>query len=416
MHKFVFLRECCRRRMESNDLGIILFLYADWLQERGHSRHTVLQYTQAVEHFGFWRSHAHPGVHDVTRSEVAEFLSSHLLSCHCPIPASKTLKSCRAALHQLLSMLNVSDNFEPVSHGSTIIAATVAEFDRFMSDVCGLSYATRLYRRRYAHDFLTWRFKAKRLDPMLLRFNDFLRYVSCRTPSLRPGSMSVLTTSLRSLVKFFEFSLQCRPGLSLLWPKVPNWKQSASPDVLCGRECRALLGLMDFTRSAGKRDAAMLRLMMDLGLRCSEVAQLNLNDVNWRDGTITIRKNKQRRVRSLPLIVPVGKAIAAYLQGGRPESESRCLFLCHRIPVGAPINTGRVRGVVRRALARIGRTRGGPHLLRHTFATVIHNRGASLKEVADILGHQSPDTTAVYARVNVRQLAQVAMPWPGGAP
>jgi site-specific recombinase XerD len=228
--------------------------------------------------------------------------------------------------------------------------------------------------------------------------------------------MSVMITSLRSLVKFFEFGRQCQPGLSLLWPKVPNWKRSASPDVLSGRECRALLGSTDVTRAAGRRDAAMLRLMMDLGLRCSEVAHLNLDDVHWRDGTIAIRQNKQRRDRSLPLVIPVGKAIAAYLNGGRPESKSRCLFLCHRIPVGAPINAGRVRGVVRRALVRIGRTRGGPHLLRHTFATVIHNRGASLKEVADILGHQSPDTTAVYARVNVRQLAQVAMPWPGGAP
>jgi len=160
----------------------------------------------------------------------------------------------------------------------------------------------------------------------------------------------------------------------------------------------------------------MLRLMMDLGLRCSEVAQLNLDDVHWRDGKIDIRNNKQRRDRSLPLVASAGKAIAAYVGKGRPESTSRRLFLCHRIPVGAPINAGRVRGAVRRALARIGRTRGGPHLLRHTFATVIHNQGASLKEVADILGHQSPDTTAVYARVNVRQLSKVAMPWPGGAP
>lgn len=416
MHTFVFLRECCRRRMAASDLGIILFQFADWLQERGYSRNTVLQYTQAVEHFGFWRSQAHPGTHDLTRAEVAEFLSSHLASCHCPMPACKTLKTCRAALHQLLSMLDVSDTFEPLSNSSEMVATTVAGFDRFMSEVCGLSHATRLYRRRYALEFLTWRFKGGRLDPTLLCFTDFLRYVSWRTPSLRPGSMSVMITSLRSLVMFFEFGRQCQPGLSLLWPKVPNWKRSASPDVLCGRERRALLGSTDVTRAAGMRDAAMLRLMMDLGLRCSEVAQLNLDDVHWRDGTIAICQNKQRRDRSLPLVVSVGKAIATYLEGGRPVSESRRLFLCHRIPVGAPINAGRVRGVVRRALARIGRKRGGPHLLRHTFATAIHNRGASLKEVADILGHQSPDTTAVYARVNVRQLAQVAMPWPGGAP
>jgi len=412
MHTFVFLRECSRRRMTANDLGIILFRFADWLQERGYSRNTVLQYTQSVEHFGFWRSRAHPGTHDFSRSEVAEFLSAHLAVCHCPMPACKTLKTCRAALLQFLSMFDVA---QPSSSGSTMVDAAVADFDRFMGDVCGLSDATRLYRRRYSHEFLTWRFKGGRLDPTLLRFTDFLRYVSWRSLSLRPGSMSVMITSLRSLVKFFEFGQQCQPGLSLLWPTVPNWKRSASPDVLSARERRALHGSTDVTQAAGMRDAAMLRLMMDLGLRCSEVAQLNLDDVHWRDGTIDILHNKQRRDRSLPLVVSAGKAIAAYLRSGRPESTSRRLFLCHRIPVGGPISVGRVRGAVRRALARIGRTRGGPHLLRHTFATVIHNQGASLKEVADILGHQSPDTTAVYARVNVRQLAKVAMPWPGGA-
>lgn len=416
MDTFVFHRACSRRRMAANGLGIILFRFADWLQERGFSRNTILQYNQAVEHFGFWRSRAHPGTHLPTRFEVAEFLLSHLAICRCPVPACRTLKICRAALRQVLSMLDVEETVKPQSPGSAKVAAAVADFDRFMCDVCGLSRATRIYRKRYAHEFLNWRFKGGRIDPTLLRFTDFLRYIRFRTPSLRPGSMSVMLTSLRSLVRFFEFGQQCQPGLSLLWPRVPNWKRSASTDVLNSRERRALIGSADVTGAVGKRDVAILRLMMDLGLRCSEVAQLNLDDVHWQDGTIEIRHNKQRRDLSLPLMVSTGKVIADYLSGGRPKSASRRLFLCHRIPIGAPINAGRVRGAVRRALARIGRTRGGPHLLRHTFATEIHNRGASLKEVADILGHQSPDTTAIYARLNVKQLAQVAMPWPGGAP
>jgi integrase len=91
------------------------------------------------------------------------------------------------------------------------------------------------------------------------------------------------------LVKVFEFGQQCPPGLSLLWPTVPNWKRSASPDVLCVRERRALVNSIDVTQMVGTRDVAMLRLMMDRGLRCSEVTQLNLDDVHWRDGTIEIR-------------------------------------------------------------------------------------------------------------------------------
>jgi site-specific recombinase XerD len=221
-----------------------------------------------------------------------------------------------------------------------------------------------------------------------------------------------MTVSLRSLVKFLEIEQECAIGLSRLWPKMPNFYRAAAPEVLTERECRDLIRTADVKCSTGLRDLAILRIMLDLGLRCSEVAQLSLEDVDWREGTLAIRTNKQRRERVLPLPAPTGNAIAAYLRTGRPKSESRQLLLCHRVPVGKPLSAVRVRGVVRRALCRIGHPRGGPHLLRRTFATVLHNRGAPLKEVADILGHKSIDTTAVYARLNLRQLEKVALPWP----
>ena len=78
--------------------------------------------------------------------------------------------------------------------------------------------------------------------------------------------------------------------------------------------------------------------MLDLGLRCSEVAQLSLEDVDWREGTLAIRTNKQRRERVLPLPAPTGNAIAAYLRTGRPKSDSRQLLLCHRVQVGKPLS------------------------------------------------------------------------------
>jgi site-specific recombinase XerD len=154
--------------------------------------------------------------------------------------------------------------------------------------------------------------------------------------------------------------------------------------------------------------------MMGLGLRCSEVVELELEDIDWRSGTLAVRKNKQRRERLLPLPPSIGKAIAAYLQKERPTSSSGRLFVCRGYLSGQPMTPERVRGPVRRALHHIGVVNGGPHRLRHTFATRLHERGASLKEVADILGHQDFNTTAIYARVNMVQLRQVAMPWPGG--
>jgi integrase/recombinase XerD len=197
---------------------------------------------------------------------------------------------------------------------------------------------------------------------------------------------------------------------------VPKWKRSPALDVLTRQECRDLLRVVDCNEPAGRRDLAILRLIVDLGLRCTEVAEFLLEDIDWHSGTLSIRKNKERRGRLLPLPPLVGKAIINYLRDGRPKSASRHLFLCHRLPVGQPITPGRVRGAVRRAMQRSGISRGGMHRLRHAFATRLHARGASLKEVADVLGHKHFDTTATYARVNLLQLAKVALPWPGVLP
>jgi integrase/recombinase XerD len=416
MESPIFLRKWARRRMAANGLGIILFQYAEWLLGRGYCRNTIHQYTQAVEHFGFWRAKRHPFSQGVTPSEVEEFLTSHLSRCHCPQPAVTALKSCRPALNRLMTMLGCRNASARSDEETGAVGTLIKDFDQHLAKVCGLSAATRIYRRRYAREFLAWRFKGKRPDLAELCFADFLGYVKVKAPMLKPASVGVMITALRSLVRFWEFKAYCRSGLSQAWPKVPNWKRSPSLDILTQHECRDLLRVVDRSDASGRRDLAILRLIVDLGLRCTEVAELLLEDIDWRSGTLAIRKNKQRRERLLPLPPLVGKAILNYLRNGRPKSSSRQLFLCHRLPVGQPITPERVRGAVRRAMQRIGISCGGTHRLRHAFATRLHARGASLKEVADILGHQHFDTTAIYARVNLPQLAKVALPWPGVLP
>jgi integrase/recombinase XerD len=398
--------------MAANGLGIILFRYADWLHGKGYSRDTVHQYTQAVEHFGFWRAKRHPSSQNVQHSEVAEFLHSHLSRCDCPPPAATRLQTCRSALNRLMAMLGCGNPSSQSSEDEGPIGALVADYDLHLEKVCGLSPATRFYRRRYAREFLEWRFERKRWDLTKLCFADFVDYVKFRAPRLKPASVGVMMTSLRALVRFLEFAGRCRSGLSQAWPRMPNWKHSPPSDVLSARECRDLLQCVDRQRPSGRRDFAILRLMTDLGLRGEEIVELCLEDIDWRAGTLVIRKNKQRRERLLPLPPAVAKAILSYLRKGRPSSSSRRLFLCHRLPVGQPMTPERLRGAVRRIMRRSGLTGGGPHRLRHSFATRLHARGASLKEVADVLGHQHFDTTAIYARVNLAQLRKVALPWP----
>jgi len=412
MDSSLFLRKWACRRMAANGLGIILFRYADWLLEKGYSRNTIHLYTQALEHFGFWRAKHHPHSQSVQASEVAEFLNSHLSRCDCPPPAATRLQTCQSALNRFMTMLGCRRSSWQSCEGKGPIGTLVADFDQYLTKLCGLSAATRFYRRRYAREFLKWRFEGKRWDLTKLCFTDFVDYVKFRAPRLKPASVGVMMTSLRSLVRFLEFEGRCRSGLSLAWPTVPNWKHSPPSDVLTTKECRELLRCVDRHCPSGQRDFAILRLMTDLGLRGAEIVELCLEDIDWRASTFVVRKNKQRRERLLPLPSLVAKAILSYLRTGRPSSSSRQLFLCHRLPVGQPMTTERLRGAVRRIMRRAGLTGGGPHRLRHSFATRLHARGASLKEVADVLGHQDFDTTAIYARVNLSQLRKVALPWP----
>jgi site-specific recombinase XerD len=127
-----------------------------------------------------------------------------------------------------------------------------------------------------------------------------------------------------------------------------------------------------------------------------------------------IRQTKSRRERCLPLTDRVGRALSEYLQDGRPRSIAREVFLRHAFPVGMPLKAETVRGAMREAYLRagLGSSCAGTHILRRTFATRLHQHGVTLKSIADLLGHQCPDTTTAYTRINLKELRRVALPWP----
>jgi site-specific recombinase XerD len=156
----------------------------------------------------------------------------------------------------------------------------------------------------------------------------------------------------------------------------------------------------------------MTLCMSELGLRLSEVAQLSLDDLDWRQGTLRLVKNKTGRERLLPLPQRLGKALVAYLRRGRPTVAQKRIFLCHHFPYGTALGASQVRYAIQKAYARAGIPATRTHLLRHSFATNLHRQGTSLKALADVLGHQSLESTTIYTRVNLPQLRSVAMPWP----
>jgi site-specific recombinase XerD len=172
--------------------------------------------------------------------------------------------------------------------------------------------------------------------------------------------------------------------------------------------------LNSFSRSTpmGQRDYAIVLCLSGLALRGQEVVNLTLDDLDWRAMTVRLAQTKQQRQRLLPLSDAVAKGIAIYLKHGRPATEGRALFVHHRAPVGGALSAQYVRIIVRHAFARCGIEATGAYILRHTWATWAHRRGAGLKLIADLLGHRSLASTQRYAHVNLDELRQVALPWP----
>lgn len=185
------------------------------------------------------------------------------------------------------------------------------------------------------------------------------------------------------------------------------------PRYMPSEDVERLLRACDRSTSAGRRDHAILLLLARLGLRACEVVALQLDDLRWREGELVVRGKRQVHDR-LPLPVDVGRAISLYLRQARPPSASRLVFLRCLAPHRGLAMSGTVGAIVNRALGRAGLspTTHGTHLLRHSLATTMLRRGASMEEIAQVLRHRSPTSTEIYAKVDFGALGDVARPWP----
>jgi integrase/recombinase XerD len=238
------------------------------------------------------------------------------------------------------------------------------------------------------------------------------RFVTGQCAGKTKGWAKKVTTSLRSLLRFLFLENLIGVSLASAVPSAAGWNLASLPKALTPEALAAVLSGCDRDTSAGRRDYAVLVLGARLGLRAGEIASLDLGDIEWTVGELRVR-GKGRRVDVLPIPTDVGDALADYVQNGR-RLERGAVFR----RIGAPhgrLHPATVTGIVYRACDRAGIARVGTHRLRHTAATLMLRAGGSLPEIAQVLRHQSPNTTAIYAKVDDRMLGELARPWPGGA-
>jgi site-specific recombinase XerD len=224
-----------------------------------------------------------------------------------------------------------------------------------------------------------------------------------------------MTYALRSFFRFLRLRGDLVIDLSTCIPKVAARPFSTLPKSLDAEEVESLLSSCDQTTVCGQRDFTILLLLARLGLRAGEIVAMALEDIDWDAGELRVRGKGGREDR-LPIPQDVGEALAHYLSHGRPKCTTRRVFVRVRAPRRGFTSSVAICDVVRKALARaaIDSPRKGAHLLRHSLATEMLRKGASLDEIGQILRHRLADTTAIYARVDLAALRGLARPWPEG--
>jgi len=288
-------------------------------------------------------------------------------------------------------------------------------FGQYLLEVRALARSTIINYIPFIRSFLQDRFGPGRVTLSHLCARDVVRFVQRQAPRLHRKRAKLMTSALRSFLHYVRYLGEITLDLAAAVPVVANWSMTSIPRAISAEHVRQLLASIDRRTVVGRRDYAILLLLARLGLRSGEVASLELNDIDWNLGQVSVRGKSGRRNR-LPLPTEVGKAIAAYLRRGRPDSISRHVFLRARAPICAFRGACGVGSIVRHSLQRAGiqGTTLGAHQFRHGLATEMLPRGASLSEIGELLGHRHPQTTKIYTKVDIKALRTLALPWPGG--
>lgn len=399
--------------VQSSRSGLLekyIFSFAARLAAQGYPRKSIEYKVRLVAHFGEWVSQQNLNLQALSPEMGEEFLLHRSSRWIIRTGDTGTLIKFMENLRECGVLPSHPVQLKPAQELSID-----QRFKRYLDRERGLAQSTVAGYLFLIQQFLSATFGEglMRLEELCsANVTDFiLKYARDKTPH----TVSVLVTALRSFFRFLRFEGIIEVDLAGAVLSVPNRRLTEIPKSLEPDEVDTLLSHSKCEGEIGLRDYAILLLLSRLGLRAGEVVSLTLDDLDWDSGQITIH-GKGLRTMQLPILQDVGNALASYLRHGRPMLSDRHVFIRSRAPrVGFSTSTA-ICDVVRRALTRAGisSARKGAHLLRHSLAVRMLRSGASLAQIGDVLGHQSPSTTEIYTKVDFGSLHELAMPWPVG--
>lgn len=406
MHRY-FSKPETIQRLRRGPLGEHLDCYADWLSEQGFCRAAARLHLVQIADFSRWLDKQRFTLSDVRPSLIYSFIKDRArrVKPHAEL----------SALRRFLGLVRP----EACTQSSPPLTASqilLQDFRRHMLEERGAVQVSYLVFEPIINQFLLDRFSDDNIDCSKLTAGDVVEFVRRHAHRHSPGRARILTTAIRAFLRYLQRRGDISIDLASCVPRVAMWPASTIPKSLSPDQIRQALTTCDQNSAVGMRNHAILLLLSRLGFRADEIVRLTLDSIDWENGHISFR-GKGGHWAQMPLPSDVGEAIVRYLRHGRPASPCRRLFLRHVAPKRGFANSGAVATLVRRIIIRAGinSQRKGSHLFRHGLATRMVNEGSSLAEIAELLRHQSIETTKLYAKVDLNSLRSIALPWPGGA-
>lgn len=399
-------------RMKDGPLGRHIPEYALMLHANGYTRSSGRRMLETVTSFNRWLQAKRIQPRQITSHHVERYLQ-HNKQTH-----TWSFTGSRVAVTRWLVLLREQNVVLPPTPRMLMPGEQlVNDYDHYLDQQRGLSFRTRTTYRPLALLFLTGKFGHGPIDLRKLCASDLIECVRNYAMGRSRRRAWVMATALRSFLRYARYRGDIVTDLAIHVPAVAGGPATSPPRSLPSGQVEQILEHCPQDTAVGRRDYAILLLLARLGLRASEVIELMLDDLDWEAGNIRIR-GKCNRLDQLPLPKDVGTAIAAYLKHDRPRAtNSRHVFLLAKAPWSGFKEASSVYMIAKQALTRAGidSPQKGAHQFRHSLACEMLRQGRSLGEIGEILRHRSPDTTAIYAKVDFSTLRPLAFPWPGGA-
>lgn len=406
-----FIRPTTVDRIRESWIGEPIERYVSWLNEKNYAARNVLFRVPVLVQFGEFAREAGATRFDDLPSHVESFIQNRLKRAKREYSESMWRAAARQVRNPIAQMLRLTlPDLEDRTRGKNPFCKAAPDFFEFLRRERGLRAATVVQYRHYLHMFEGYLQNLGLSLLPTLSLSVVTGFITKCGETRDARSVQSLCSILKSFFRYLYAEGLVKRDLAKAIESPHRYRYSNLPRSITWREVEQMLLNVDRRSPVGKRDYAILLLLVTYGLRAREVSALSLDDIDWKHDCLHIRGRKAGHSTTYPLTPTVGEGILEYLKEARPRTGERAVFLSAHAPY-IPISRVAVSSQAKARILRAGIKvhRPGSHTLRHTCVQRLVDSGFSLKTIGDFVGHRTPDATKVYAKVDVEALRRVAL-------